>query len=223
MAEPGFVSGSTSAQLKFSFTYACDKVERLTASGMYSRAASSLSALVSYTFNRDIVVNGETLSRRFTLQLTIEARNVSETSVQPFKQKEDILKFLRRVVDDIFEKGRQDGLMVSGVVFSPEDLMDIAGIDNGRFLKLVHELIMAAAMLARMRQAQTHEKLHPIVLTPRREVTQGVQAQASEERSLDVHITLEEVADGGIEGDARSQSTATDDVSADQHSGANLV
>jgi hypothetical protein len=199
---------STNESLRFDLSYQSTRTERVDASGWYSREEATLSLNLSYSMTRSILIDGVMQQRQFQINVQIEAKKLNEAGLRPFQETEDIVHFLRRVVDEIFNISKDDSKFLQGVFFDMKDYADLAGMEKGRVLKMISQFIQMVQYMAQLRQMTKNEggdDLESVVVHPTREVTSGVQGSVRQEQSLDIHISIQETS-----------STSSENTSADE-------
>jgi hypothetical protein len=179
--------------MQFHLNYTTTREEQASASGVLYRKSSSLDVSFSYDFYREVMVDGAMQKKKFHLSLNISAASIEQIQASPRHEKEDIVHFLRRVVDDIFKHGRDADTKVDGVTFDPNDLMEIAGVDHGKILGYLHALLTSLSMLAQRREQHEGKNLPSVMLSPTRGEHHGADVEKESARSFSFHLNIEEM------------------------------
>ena len=197
-ANAGLDTGSSQARqmnnrLQFRLDFASRHVSQLSAEGSYEADRGELSLSVSFTFERQVTVNGRQEVRTFQAQLSLRATHVDSLTAQPFEEKEDIGLLLRRLVNDIMDTASRDNTRLAGVVFDHEDWMDLATVDRGRTLNALMALIqMVIAYTHQLKATKEGKPVQDVMLAPQRQETAGVRvrqdASMISEFSLEVSL-----------------------------------
>jgi hypothetical protein len=189
----GELFGSSVEKVLFSLQYAASREESVSASGFLSRRTATLDVNFSYEFTRDVMVDGSLQRRKFQFSLTISSASVEQITASPLHSKEDIVHFLRRVVDDIFEYGRDRDSKVGGVIFRSDDLAELSSLEHGKILKYLHALLMTLQMIAARREAADAKTLPSLVLSPQREEHDSLGVEGGSARSFSCNLELREL------------------------------
>jgi hypothetical protein len=188
------LSSSSVEKVSFSLQYTATREETVSASGILSRRTATLDVNFSYEFSREVMVDGAMVRKNFRLQMTISSASVRQITASPLHMKEDIVHFLRRVVDDVFEYGRDRDSKVGGVVFRSDDLAELSSLEHGKILKYLHALLVTLQMIAARREAADGRRLPSLLLTPQREETEGAAVESASASTLSVHLDMRELS-----------------------------
>lgn len=201
---PGMITGTEStsemltsitvSDLEFSIDLYRSSSEQLSANSYYRTEDSGVHISLAYTFSRTIQSDGFTQTKQFQLTVDIDARNSIQSSANVFNHKEDLMKFVRRVVDSIYDASQNEHKLLVGVVFDLDDLGEIAGVERGKLLELLNDFVCMVAMLARLRQVNKGiDSLDPVVIHPEREKSSGVTASQSSQQTMNVRFSFQEI------------------------------
>ncbi len=186
----------TDEALSFDFEYRESRSEQISASGWYAREERSLALSLSYSFSRFVLLDGVMLERSFKVEIQIAAKDIRTQELRPYKEPEDIVKFLRRIVDEIFDVSQDDSKFLAGIVFDLDDLAELAHLDKGRVLKMIAQFVQMVQYLARLKDDAVagENDREAVLLHPKRVVAEGLNGSDQIERSLDIRISIQEAA-----------------------------
>jgi hypothetical protein len=188
------LASATVSDFEFSIDVYRSSVEQLTANSYYRSEDSGVHLSLAYTFSRTIQSDGLTQMKQFQLTVDIDARNSTQSSANAFNHKEDLMKFVRRVVDNIYDTSQDEHKLLVGVVFDLDDLGEIAGVERGKLLNLLNDFVRMVAMLARLRQINKGiDSLDPVVIHPEREKSSGVTASQGSQQTMNIQFSFQEL------------------------------
>lgn len=185
----------SSSRLDFDLSYAARAGESLSADGYYAFEERSLNLSLKYTLERAELVDGVLQVRSFEASIEIRAERFESYSIREFSEKEDVVGFVRRVVDEILAIAKDDDKILKGVAFDAEDLADIAAVEDGELAKVVSAIISMATHLAAMRQLsrESAENAEGVILQPERAKFQGVTEESLQQSEFSFNLSLREI------------------------------
>lgn len=181
------------SRMEFHLEYESHKAEYLTADGYYSSERQELSLSLNFAWEEQHIVDGRIETRSFEFNLSLKAESVKTTSVQPFQKKEDIMHFVRRLLNDLRKIHQSDDKKLAGVHLDHEDFKELSAIDNGRLLKEVMAMVQMMIMHAQLKDAMEKEEKSPITLYPEREKFEGVIEESKEMSLSDFQLEYREI------------------------------
>jgi hypothetical protein len=188
------LSSQTTSHIEYTLELFRSSSEQLSANSYYRSEDSGIHVSLAYTFARTIQTEGSTLTKQFQLTVDIEAHNTTQSSATLFNHKEDLLHFVRRVVDNIYDASQNEHKLLVGVAFDLDDLEEIAGIERGKLLELLNDFVCMVAMLARLRQINKGiDSLDPVVIHPEREKSSGIAVFQSSQQTMNVQFSFREI------------------------------
>jgi len=182
------------AQLEFSLAFASQRLGQLKARGVYVAESEEMHLSLSFTFERQTVVEGRSERCIYQVQLNLSATNVRATSLDAFEEKEDISQLVRRLVDDLIEVACKENTRLAGVIIDHEDLLELASRDRGRILDALAALIQVVIHYTHMFKALSEGKaVQDVILTPQRQKTSGVRVHQEAISLTDFSLSLRQV------------------------------
>lgn len=181
-------------KLKFSLDFISNTDERLNASGYYLRETKTLSVALNYQFQRAEIVEGKTYLKTYSANLNVNISFEKEASLESFVIKEDIFKFIQRIVKDIADVMKDDGKTLAGVAFKKEDLEEIVKIDDGKFAEKLLAIINLAILTERIKMTMKNEKGENVILVPERIIEEGMKSEIKIKSIKEFNIEIKEIS-----------------------------
>ncbi len=197
-----FVIGGSNAVLtkdgiKFDLAYSDNEVIDLHANGFYSLKEKKLESNFSFIYSKDVTEDGVTKTKKYQVDFGFNFKTSSELSVQKSKSKEDIIKFMKRVVGRVLDIVRKKDQKLTGIVFEDEDLKDLMSMDDsskpGQSLK---ELIYMILSFALFKELMTKKKdAEEILYKPKRIVEEETKINLNDNEELEMNLSIQEIID----------------------------
>ncbi|MHC1745413.1 MAG: hypothetical protein AB9873_20630 [Syntrophobacteraceae bacterium] len=136
----GVVQSDT--QFNFNFQFQNEQVRMLTSNGYFDAQSQSMKMDLSFRSALTVVdpETGEERQELFELNFRMELSNTSIQLGETHAEKEDILEFARKILDKI-QKISTEGKQLDGLELSQDDLRDLGGVEDGRLLHSILNLI----------------------------------------------------------------------------------
>jgi hypothetical protein len=176
--------GSQSETLSFLSNMISTRTESFTATGSYSKEEQFLKSTFTYRYTGTDNKSGTAVATSKEFSFTIEARLVKENQTNHFTKKEDIFSFIRRIEKKLMDAAKHGDVSVSGIVLSPEDMQELATIEKGAMLQMLHLMVQSVNLAARIKHANTGQAPNMVTISPKRETTEGNQQTSNS--SLDL-------------------------------------
>lgn len=207
----GLDSGSrleaTHDRIDFTFSFTSSTKEALSASGYVSQREQHAGLTLNYTFQRAVVVDGKRELRSFNASIAFEADTSQSLSVKPFKNKEDILHFLSRLMDDVVTLLQDDTQVLTGISLDQEDMAELMNLDKGKMKKLFDGMIAAIMTMAFLKRMKRGADAGPnVILTEERKAVQGIEVEKESAKKFSFSISITELE--------AKQETAAQDTAA---------
>lgn len=188
---------ATRERVDFNFSFTSSAKESLSASGYVERREQHASLTLNYTFERAVVVDGKRELRTFQASLLFEADTSQSLSVKPFKEKEDIMHFLNRIVNDIFDLLQDDSQVLTGITLDQKDLAEVMNLDHGKAKRMFDGLMSAIMTMAMLKRMKRGSDAGPnVILNEKRKETTGIQAEKASSAQFSFSLSIKEVAVG---------------------------
>ena len=136
----GVVQSET--QFNFNFQFQDEQVRMLTSNGFFDARSQSMKMDLSFRSSLTVVdpETGEQRQELFELNFRMELSNTAAQVGDTHVEKEDILDFARKILNKI-QKLSAEGKQIDGLELSEDDLRDLGGVEDGRLLHSILNLI----------------------------------------------------------------------------------
>ena len=166
--------------LLFDLNFFSGQDERITLNGSYSSKKLTSEFNISYQFERDELLDGESRSSKYELNMSIKAENFNLSKETKHYEKEDMLKFIRRITNEIMDVVRDKKKTFKGIIFNSEDLSEIAGGDEKGIGSLLQKLIYTLLMMEQLKTYQKKGKdVEEVTLIPERKTYEVTEKELS--------------------------------------------
>lgn len=137
-------SGVVQNDLRFSFNlqFEDEHVRALTSNGVFDARSQSMKMDLSFRSSMTFVdpENGTERQELFEINFRMELSNTGNLAEDVRMEKEDILHFARKILNKL-AKLSSEGEPIDGLELKKEDLLDLGGVDDGRLLHGILDLI----------------------------------------------------------------------------------
>lgn len=183
---------SSEGSVEFDLHYSVSSSEQLTARGYYAEQSQTLELSFSFTFQQEVSGEAGVEVRRFEGQLQLTLNQVERRSITPYVDQEDILTFLRSLLQEISELAADGTRSLGGVVLAQEDFLEMVKLDNGRLVTKLMALIQMTVTQAQMKRLLDGGG-DLTILAPQREKTAGTTAYSYSEQVRQFSLTIREI------------------------------
>lgn len=186
-ASDSFIDKSS---VKFNLTFKSVKREELKANGVYNFAEKTLSINLSFKFQREIEQEGEKQIKNFLLEFNFSHSTSQNVTLEQNTQKEDIMEFIRKVVSKVFQTLMEKGKYVAGIQFNEEDVKELLQLDDGKFYKILNEIISIAINLAKLKHIMNNEPAEGVILKPERAKWNVIEYSKSNSNNVEMNLSI---------------------------------
>ncbi len=158
--------------------------------GKIEREEQSLEVTFKYSFQREVEEDGKKVTKDFLLELRMKAGFEETVSEEKKVEKEDILNFIQRVVNEIFDTFNDNSKTLRTVIIDKDDFEEIAKTGKGELARLLQSLL--GAVFSFIKYKEMNNKSLPgvsFVLHPQREIHEAKEYSVSRIESFTVEIT----------------------------------
>lgn len=181
--------------LNFNLSFETTNKEEIKTNGSLSFSEKKVSMDLVFNFKKEIVQKvGEEL-QTFQAKFSFKSDFSKQISIQQSTKKEDITEFVKKITDDIFKILADKGKYLVGVYFKQEDLKDIMQLDNGKFYKVLNQIISLAINLAKLRQVTNSEKAEDVILKPERSEWNVLDTESNINSNTEITAEISQIAD----------------------------
>lgn len=178
------------SSIKFNLTFNSNKHEELNVNGVYNFTEKTLSFNLSFKFKREIEQEGEKLIKNFLLELSFNHSTSQTVTLEQNTQKEDIMEFIRKVASKVFQTLMEKGKYVAGIQFNEDDIKELLQLDDGKFYKILNEIISIAINLAKLKHIMNNEPAEGIILKPERAKWNVIEYSKSNSNNLEMNLSI---------------------------------
>lgn len=138
---------NTQERFDFGLLFLASETESLSSRGYYSRKEQQINLSMNYSFERTEEIDGVLYKKTYELSMKINVKNVREYSLSTRKEKEDILDFVRKVVQDVLEKSKDEKTLIGDVSIDWDSMRELIGMSEDEVgKKLLHVLSLAISI-----------------------------------------------------------------------------
>ncbi len=134
----------------FQLDFFSGKSSALSINGYFDNTFSQGEINISYNFTYD-----EETAEKYRFDLKISSDDFRSVKESKRYEKEDIVKFVNRIVSDIFKISRDKKKKLNGIIFNADDLKALSSFDDKDIGKLVKNLI---SLIILMEQLDANKK-----------------------------------------------------------------
>jgi hypothetical protein len=145
-----------------------------------------------YSFQKEVVEDGKPVVKDFELNLTMKASFEETISHERKFEKEEILKFIQRMVSEIFETFNDESKSLRAVIIKEDDLKEIVKIGKGDLAGFLQSLLGAVFSFVRYKESNSLGiQKKGVILRPERETTEIKKYAIKKIESFTVEIKQE--------------------------------
>lgn len=160
--------------------------------GFVKRTEKTLEFNFLYSFQKEVVEDGKLVVKDFELNLTMKASFEETISHERKFEKEEILKFIQRIVNEIFETFNDESKSLRAVIIKEDDLKEITKIGKGDLAGLLQSLLSAVFSFVRYKESNNLViQKKGVILRPERETTEIKKYAIKKIESFTVEIKQE--------------------------------
>lgn len=183
---------SSEGSVEFELHYSVSSTEQLTARGYYAEQTQTLELSFAFKFQQEVSGEDGVEVRTFEGQLLLTLIKVERRSITPYVDQDDILTFLRHLLQEIAELAANDERRSGEVVLTQEDFLKMVKLDNGRLVTKLMALIQMTITQAQMKRLlDGGGNLTP--LAPQRKESAGVTAYSYSEQVRQFSLIIREI------------------------------
>lgn len=180
----------------FNLEFKSSAFEKLTANGYYAEEKKELNLSLSYTFQKEEIVDGQAHSRIFEAKLSFHASTTNVLSSSAYEKKEDIMKLVWRLLNEISDISQDDDKKLGGVILDQEDFKEIVAMDDGKLAKSLYALIQMVTLYTNiMKRMEEKKNTGTVFLHPQREKYSGLKIQKKFNTIKDFHLEIKDITE----------------------------
>lgn len=171
--------------LLFDVNFLTRSNESLTLNGKHSTTTSESEFNFAYQFEKEEYIDGKKTIEKYQFNLSIQSKNLRSSKVEKYYEKEDLVKFVRRITNEIMEISVDGKKSLKGVIFNTEDLKEFAGGDQKSIGSLLQRLIYTLLLMEQLKNLhKKKEKIEEVTLIPERKIYEVTEKDFSQESSF---------------------------------------
>ena len=183
--------------LDFSFTEEFSQMERLTFNGYYGESSQTLSFNLKYVFQKEVMTGSGWQRRSFMLNLSFDRHQVEKMDLNIREQKEDIASYLKRLVEEIIEIANDKDKLLLGAKIDLEEFMEIAAIEDGKFIKMIHSLIQTIFNFTLRKLMEEENEAEPVMVEVERQTSHKLHMDYSREIKNRLNLEIIDITGNG--------------------------
>ncbi|MCK5146763.1 hypothetical protein KAR48_08395 [bacterium] len=182
-----------SSSFSFNLNFQSSSLLHLNASGLYAEESQTLEMSLSFAFQKEVLVDGQYLMKSFQAEMSLSVSNFESISIAPFSRKENIMDMVQRLVTDIWKTQADPDKELAGIILDKEDFFDLAGIEDGKFLKALAALVQSIYFSARLLEQINGDKdTQKVLLHPQRIKEEGIEITSDKREMIDFNFSITE-------------------------------
>ena len=146
-------------QINFNLVFNPFNQIQLNANGKLKLEEKSIEVIFQYSFPREIIENGKTLIMYFMLDLKMKAYFEEKISVDRRIEKEDILKFIQKIVNEIFDTFNDSSKSLRSVLINKENLKKITKAGKDDLAGLLQSLLGSVFSFIKYKELSSKKSL----------------------------------------------------------------
>ncbi len=157
-------------QINFNLIYYGIAQAGFNVNGSIQKNEKKLELNFNYEFERNVVEDGTSVLKKYSFSLNLKASYEEEKSYSERMEKEDILKFIQKVVNEVFDSFNDERKSLRAVILNQDDVEELAQIDKGEIARMVQTLIGAVISFVKFKEMNNPSNQKTgVVLKPERE------------------------------------------------------
>jgi hypothetical protein len=146
-------------QINFNLVFNAFNQIQLNVNGFVKKDEKSIEVYFHYSFQREVVEDGKGSIKNFVLDLKMKASFEETISVEKKFEKEDILKFIQRIVTEIFDSFNDKSKSLRAVLINKDNLKKITRAGKGDLTRLLQSLL--GTVFSFMKYKELSDKNNP--------------------------------------------------------------
>jgi hypothetical protein len=157
-------------QIDFKLVFNISFQQVINAKGFINREEKSIDIHFTFNYERKIIEEEKEVNRKYKVDIHLQAYYEESISLERRIEKEDTLKFIQRVVNEVFDTFNDENKSLRTVFIDKNDLEKIASINKGELARLLQSVIGAVFSLVKYKEMNSSKRMKPgVVLNPQKE------------------------------------------------------
>ncbi len=178
---------------QFDFNFDETRFQNVSANGFYSSKEKNLSMRLKFYLEKILYENGEEKKQKYEIEFAINYSGIEINSYERKIEKEDIYKFLNRVMKDLSEILNNDEKNLTGIIFDKEDLQELMQIGDEEIGKFLNEIILLIQTLAKIKKYKNPDAEN-VLFNPQRIRNEILETSQTKSTSIDFKMSVNKLA-----------------------------
>ena len=115
------------------------------------------------------------------LEFSFEKQQTEKLNANVSEEKESVAAYLKRLVNEIVETANDKDKLLLGARIDLEEFMEIAGIEDGKFIKMIHSLIQTIFNFTLQKLMKEEREAEPVMVEVERKKSHKMHLDYSQE------------------------------------------
>ncbi len=179
---------------QFDFDFEETRFQNVSANGFYLSEEKNLSMRLKFYLEKTLYENGEEKKQKYEIEFAINYSGIEINSYERKIEKEDIYKFLNRIMNDLTIVLNDDKKNLSGIVFDKDDLQDLMQIGDEEIGKFLNEIILLIQTLAKIKKYNNPDAEN-VLFNPKRIKNEILETNQTKSTSIDFKMSVNKSAE----------------------------
>jgi hypothetical protein len=162
------------------------------AKGYYSSKERNLSLRLKFFLEKILYENGQEKKQKFEIEFSINYSGLEINSAERKIEKEDIYKFLNRIMKDLVKVLNDDEKNIAGIIFDKEDLHDLLQIGDKEVGKFLNEIILLIQTLAKIKKLN-NPGAENLLFSPKRNRSEIIETNQTKQSSIQIEMSVNKI------------------------------
>ncbi len=178
----------------FQFDLSFDETfsKNVNAKGYYSSKERNLSLRLKFFLEKILYENGQEKKQKFEIEFSINYSGLEINSAERKIEKEDIYKFLNRIMKDLVKVLNDDEKNIAGIIFDKEDLHDLLQIGDKEVGKFLNEIILLIQTLAKIKKLN-NPGAENLLFSPKRNRSEIIETNQTKQSSIQIEMSVNKI------------------------------
>lgn len=185
---------NTNKQFQFNLSFFENSERTLTANGFYDKQERSLGVNFSYMFTRQVETENGVELRKFEMNFNFSMTDIKEMSGEARIEKEDVMKFVQRIVEEIFDTAKNKDITIANIYLAKSDVEDMMMMGSSEMGRNILDLLAMAIAVAKLRELLNDNKDAKLIdLVPERLKEMVLELQKKEFSDKNMNISIKDL------------------------------
>ena len=181
-------------KLDFYLKFNSKKAESLSLDGYFKEKEKSFEFRFSYQFQRELTINGKKVTKNYEAMLKFKSEFKQAESVKKQVIKEDIMDFVRRLVDTVVKTYNDENKVIKSISLNKEDMEELTNSkDNAKLLEAIYTLLQSIYTFQKLKDSAKNRQKEEINLFMERETTNQISFERASNFSYSMEMIINEI------------------------------